>query len=124
MKIREYIDKIAEMHMSYYATLVQAASYFGEVIEDSFEYYEEYIYSELQGEYYIIDVITPDGDRKRIAISTYWCDHDLDDIDTLDVYDDYEKDGFINCSEHIIDREGNLYHREREYGYNYKKVER
>jgi hypothetical protein len=121
MKIQEYIDRIAKMHMSYYETLVKAASYFGVVVEDSFEYREEYIYSELQGEYYVIDVITLEG-RKRIAISTYWDDYDLDDIETLDVYDNYKKDRF-NHNRHIIDREGNLYKR-NEDGYGYEKVER
>lgn len=121
MKIQEYIDRIAKTYMSHYTTLTKAASYFGEVVEDSFEHYEEYIYSEFQGEYYIIDVIAPDG-RKRIAISTHWSDYYLDNIKTLKVYDNYKKGGF-NYERHLIDRKGNLYKR-NEDGYGYKKVER
>jgi hypothetical protein len=122
MTIKEYIERKTKTVMSYYTALTKAASYFGEVVEDSFEYHEEYCYSELLYECYVIDVITPEG-RKRIAISTYWDDYDLDDIKTLKVYDNYKK-GRFNHNRHIIDREGNLYERKDGYGCKYEKVER
>lgn len=108
--------------MSYYTALTNAASYFGEVVEDSFEYYEEYFCSEPQGEYYIINVIASDG-RRRIAIDTYWNDYNIKGIKTLKVYDNYKKGGF-NSARYLIDRKGNLYKREDGFGCEYKKVER
>lgn len=121
MKIQEYIDRIAKMHMSYYATLTKSASYFGEVIEDTFAYIEEFCCGEWMGSFYVISVKT-DGGVKNIAINEHWCGYDIDGVETLRVYEDYEEDGYHHAN-HRIDREGNLY-KWNEDRYGYEKVER
>ena len=116
MTINEYIEKETKRHMSYYNILVDVASRFGEVVEDSFEHYE----SDEDGEYYIIGVTTSSG-AKRVAIGTYWDDCDLDGIETIDVCETYR--GHYCYRSHIYDREGNLY-KYSEETHEFEKVER
>ena len=121
MTIEGYIERVANRYMSYYKVLVSAASYFGEVIEDTFDYIDEYIFNEWQGSFYVISVKTDDG-VKNIAVNTHWCDYDIDGVETLEVYEDYEEGGY-NHARHLIDRDGNLY-RYNDKTYSYEKVER
>lgn len=121
MTINEYIGRIAKTYIDYYGALVNAASYFGEVIEDTFDYIEEFCCGEWMGSFYVISVKTDDG-VKNIAINEHWYDYDIKGVETLKVYEDYEEDGYHHAN-HRIDREGNLY-KWNEDRYGYEKVER
>lgn len=121
MTINEYIGRITKTYIDYYGALVNAASYFGEVIEDTFDDIEEFCCGEWMGSFYVISVKTDDGGVKNIAVNTHWCGYDID-VETLKVYEDYEEDCY-NHARHRIDREGNLY-KWNEDIYGYEKVER
>lgn len=118
MTIERYIERVTKRHMSYYDILVNVASRFGEVIEESFEHYK----SDEDGEYYTIGVTTSSG-AKRVAIGTYWDDCELDGIETIDVCETYKGRGYYCSPSHICDREGNIYKYNKDT-HKFEKVER